>query len=264
MRTSKHCLHVYALLLFSLFSVLPSNAQVGEHRDEFALGVNGGYVLSNVGFLPRIPQNMHGGVTGGLTVRYTSEKYFSSICAIVGEVNYARIGWKESILDINDQPVVNPQSNLPEEYQRDMNYIQVPVFARLGWGRERRGMQFFFQAGPQFGLFLSESTKANFDLNKPHLEKRVSLISSALENASDVYHKPAEHKFDYGIAAGLGLEFSNPAFGHIMLEGRYYYGLGDIYGNSKRDYFGRSNFGNIVIKLTYLRDIRKSANSRIK
>ena len=75
---------------------------------------------------------------------------------------------------------------------------------------------------------------------------------------------PIQRKFDYGIAAGLGLEYSHPKFGHIMLEGRYYYGLGDIFDNSKRDYFGRSNLGNIVVKLTYLFDIRRSDNSKIK
>jgi hypothetical protein len=67
-----------------------------------------------------------------------------------------------------------------------------------------------------------------------------------------------ENKFDYGITAGVGLEYSNPHIGHILLEGRYYYGLGDMYGNSKRDYFGRSNFSNIIIKVTYLFDIMKT------
>ena len=38
---------------------------------------------------------------------------------------------------------------------------------------------------------------------------------------------------------------------------RYYYGLGNIYGDSKRDYFGSSNFGTITIKLTYLFDITR-------
>ncbi len=43
--------------------------------------------------------------------------------------------------------------------------------------------------------------------------------------------------------------------GHFMLEGRYYYGLSDIYGNSKKDVFSRSNNGTIVAKLSYLFDI---------
>ena len=49
------------------------SAQVGEHRNELAVGVNAGYVLSTVGFTPRVPQSQHGGLTGGLSFRYTSE-----------------------------------------------------------------------------------------------------------------------------------------------------------------------------------------------
>ena len=67
-----------------------------------------------------------------------------------------------------------------------------------------------------------------------------------------------------GIAGGLGLEFSHRKLGHFMLEGRYYFGLGNIYGDSKRDYFARSNYGNIVVKLTYLFDIIKTKNDKIK
>lgn len=245
------------LVAFLLLSQLVATAQVGEHRSELAVGVNGGVVLSSVGFLPKVPQSQHQGLTGGFSFRYTSEKYFNSICAIVGEVNYARIGWKESILDVDDLPVINAVTGLAEEYQRDMNYIQVPVFARLGWGRERRGFQFFFQVGPQFGMFLSENTKMNFELRQRNSEKRTSPVIAQDTMA-------VEHKIDYGIAGGAGLEFSHPKLGHFLLEGRYYYGLGDIYGNSKRDYFARSNFSNITVKLTYLFDILKTKNPKIK
>ena len=40
-----------------------------------------------------------------------------------------------------------------------------------------------------------------------------------------------------------------------MLEGRYYYGLSDIFGNGKQDVFGRSANGTIAIRATYLFDI---------
>jgi hypothetical protein len=73
-----------------------------------------------------------------------------------------------------------------------------------------------------------------------------------------------QRPFDYGIAVGLGLEYSHPKVGHFLIEGRYYYGLGDIYKNSKRDYFGRSNLNNIVIKVSYLFDIKKTNNPKIK
>lgn len=245
-------------------------AQVGEHRSELAVGVNGGAVFSSVSFVPKVPQSQHVGIIGGLTARYTSEKYFNSICAIVGEVNYARVGWKESILTENDEPVLGWDTGEPEAYQRTLTYIQVPVLARLGWGRERRGLQFFFQAGPQFGYLLSESTDANFDLHDPNIYDRVSIVSSdyttdeGVQVGSGMYFMPVEHKFDYGIAAGLGLELSLSRFGHFLLEGRYYYGLGNLYGDTKRDYFARSNMGNIVVKLSYLFDLKRTVNAKVK
>lgn len=234
-----------------------AKAQIGDYRNEFAVGVNGGYVFSNIGFTPTVPQSQHTGLTGGLTLRYTSEKYFNSICAVVAEVNYTQLGWKEDIKTPDDEPVINAVTGLAESYQRDMTYLQIPVFARLGWGRERRGLQFFFQAGPQLGIFLNEKTKKNFEYSDINLSSRTSSII-----AQDTMS--VEHKVDYGIAAGLGLEFSIPHAGHLLLEGRYYYGLGDIYGNSKQDYFARSNISNIVIKMTYLFDLVKSKNTKIK
>ena len=195
---------------------------------------------------------MHGGLTGGFTVRYVCEKYFKSICAIQAEINFAQIGWKEKILDAKDASVPNANGEAMR-YSRTINYIQIPVMARLGWGREKKGMQFFFQAGPQFGLYISDSEDKNFDMDYAinHISERSN--STIAQDTMAV-----ENKFDYGIAAGLGMEYSIPHAGHIILEGRYYYGLGNIYGNSKRDYFGRSNFGNIVIKMTYLFDITRT------
>ena len=75
---------------------------------------------------------------------------------------------------------------------------------------------------------------------------------------------PVENKFDYGIAVGAGLEFSKKKIGHFLLEGRYYYGLGNIYGNSKSDVFGKSNNSSIIVKMSYLFDIVKTKNPKIK
>lgn len=255
-------LMILCILLFS-----PARAQIGEYRNEFAVGVGGGITMSTAGFTPEIPQEQLIGKTFGLTFRYTGEKYFKSICAVVAELNYAEVGWKERIWDRNDEPVINSQTGLAEEYSRIINYLQVPFLARMGWGRERRGFQAFFEIGPQLGFYLSEKTEANFDLDRPNVTNRVSHVSGpdiGEYHYSNMYHKPIENKFDYGITAGLGLEFSNPHVGHFMIEGRYYFGLGNMYGNSKRDYFAKSNLYNIVIKATYLFDIVKSKNPKIK
>ena len=251
-----------------------ATAQVGERRTDFAFGINGGYVMSNMAFVPTVPQGMLGGTTFGVTARYTCEKYFKSICAVVAEVNYAQIGWKENILTMEDQPVplhTDPSQSL--YYSRKMNYVQVPLLARLGWGRERNGFQGFIQLGPQFGFFLNDKADTNFNVRDPAFNPNIKDGKYSEEyqyagiRASNVVAQDSmavENKFDYGIAVGAGLEFSNRHVGHFIIEGRYYYGLGNIYGSTKRDYFGRSNFGNIVIKFTYLFDIIRTKNPKIK
>lgn len=245
-------------IFYFLFS--PARAQVGEYRTDFAIGGSAGYMLSNVGFIPEVPQGMLGGLTGGFTMRYTCEKYFKSICALVAEVNVAQTGWKEDIKDADRQPVYyeDDKNKLnPLSYERKMTYLQVPLMARMGWGRERKGFQFFFQVGPQVGVFLGESTSTNVVPGKQTLNTRTSQVTAQDTMA-------VEKKFDYGIAGGIGLEFSHRKLGHFLIEGRYYYGLGDIYGNSKSDYFGRSNLGQIVIKATYLFDLVRTKNDKIK
>lgn len=241
------------LCIISLLMLFPlsSLAQVGEHRSDLAIGVNGGYMLSNVGFVPKVNQTFHGGYTGGLSFRYVCEKYFNSICSIYAELNYAQMGWKEDILDREDQPVINEETQQAESFSRTLNYVQLPIFARLGWGREQKGVQFYFQAGPQLGYYLSDKVTKNFELDKRNSWKR----------ANDEVHQDTmavENKLDYGIAAGIGMEYSFPKLGHLMLEARYYYGLGNIYKDTKRDYFGKSNNSSIIVKLTYLFDLKKT------
>ena len=262
------------LLILVIGLAMKAAAQVGEYRTDFAVGFNAGYVLSKVNFVPTVPQDYLAGKSIGFTARYTCEKYFNSICAVTAEVNYAQIGWKERIWDQQDQPVplhTDPTQNLV--YSRKMNYIQVPLLARLGWGRERNGFQAFIHLGPQFGFFLNDKAETNFDVRDPAFNPNIidnefgPDYQYAGKRASHVVAQDTmavENKIDYGIAVGAGLEFSNRHAGHFIIEGRYYYGLGNLYGSTKRDYFARSNFGNIIIKFTYLFDIVRTKNSKIK
>ena len=267
---------VVRVLLFHLFAFSPLyvSAQVGEYRKDLAVGFNGGVAMTSVALVPKVPQSMLNGPTFGLTARYTCEKYFSSICAIAVELNYTQLGWKENILDYDNQPVpLHTDETQTLNYARKINYIQVPLLARLGWGRERSGFQFFIQLGPQVGFYMNDQVESNFDVHDPafnpviidgkyspeyqYANKRVSHVV-----AQDTL--AVENKIDYGIDLGAGLEFSNRHLGHFIVEGRYYYGLGNIFGNTKRDYFGRSNFGSIIVKFTYLFDIIRTKNSKIK
>lgn len=235
-----------AAICFPLFA----HAQIGEHRNTLSIGANAGYNLTSIRFTPKVLQGMKGGTNIGFTARYSVEKYFATIASIQAEVNYSQMGWKEDIRDMNNQPVINSVTKQAEEYERTINYIQIPLFAHLAWGKENKGFNFFLNAGPQFGVYMSESTKTNFDWASRNVDDRSNKVV-----AQDTMS--VENKIDYGIAAGLGVEWATKKLGRFTLEARYYYGLGNIYGDSKRDYFGSSNYGTITIKLGWLVDIMR-------
>ena len=204
------------VIIISHFSFLipHSSAQVGEFRKDLAVGINGGVAMSSVSFVPTVPQTMLNGPTFGLTARYTCEKYFSSICAVVAELNYTQMGWKEKILDMDDQPVplhTDPSQTL--HYARKINYIQVPMLARLGWGRERNGLQFFIQLGPQLGFYVSDKSESNFDVRDPAFNPKIENgkfspdYQYANKRVSHVVAQDSmaiENKIDYGIALAGG------------------------------------------------------------
>ena len=240
LRTLKYCL----TLVLCLTACVNANAQIGEARTTISVGVNGGIVMNTVGFDPTIKQKQHIGPTFGVTLRMMSEKYFNTYCALQMELNYAQLGWNEDIYSSADEP-------LPDTYQRHMNYIQLPVFARLAWGRETRGLMGYFMAGPQLGYCYGESTAQSdtWTLNAYGNPDRPNGLVAQ-------YSMPLENKFDYGITAGAGIEL-HTKIGHFMIDGRYYYGLSDLYGNGKSDTFARSNNNTITVKFTYLIDIRK-------
>ena len=46
------------LLVAMLFATCATlQAQIGSHRNDLSVGVNGGYVMNSVGFDPKVPQN---------------------------------------------------------------------------------------------------------------------------------------------------------------------------------------------------------------
>lgn len=236
---------VKSLLIAAVLTVaiaLPSVAQVGELRHNFSVGINGGVNLNKASFTPTIKQESLMGMTGGITARYISEKYFSMICGAQVEVNFSQRGWDElfETTDEKGQTVKDPI----REYTRKMNYIDVPFLAHLAFGREK-GLQFFIHAGPQIGFLIGESEeKRNIDMN------------TLTDTQKAVYGGKIKNKFDYGIAGGGGIELKTKKAGNLLLEGRYYFALSDFYATTKKDYFSRAAHGTVSIKLTYLFDLR--------
>lgn len=228
-------------------SVLPAAAQIGEARSNLSVGINGGVNLNSVSFTPSIKQNSLMGITGGVTARYISEKYFAMICGAQVELNVSQRGWDQLFetvsLDANGYEVTSKDPS--KTYTRKMTYIDIPFLAHLAFGRDR-GLQFFVHAGPQIGFLISESETINgIDMNT------LSNTQKAL------YGVKIQNKFDYGIAGGGGVELRTRKAGSFIVEGRYYFALSDFYSTTKKDYFARAAHSTITIKFAYLFDLKK-------
>ncbi len=221
-----------ALTIALLLAILPAKAQIGDLRNEFSMGFGGGMGTSSVSFVPTIKQTLSPGITGGLIMRYTSEKYFWMVSAAQLEINFSQRGWTELIDDGSGN-----------EYTRVINYVEIPFFTHLGVGREYRGFQGYLNVGPQIGFSLGDKEyyggKLPWDVtNRPN-------------SVTEQYGKKLDNKFEYGIAGGVGVELKT-GIGAFAIEGRYYFGLSDIFNNSKKDYFARSANSTISLRAAYL------------
>ena len=231
------------LLTFALLLTVMAYGQIGERRAQLTVGASGGLMFNTVDFDPTIKQTQHSGPTFGVTLRYTCEKYFSTVCAVQIELNYSQLGWKENILNSSGQA-------LADTYSRNMGYLQLPFMARLSWGKEKGGLMFFILLGPQFGYYLtgSEDKGSSWTLNDDGNPDRPNSVYQQ-------YGMKPDHKLDYGLTGGLGLELNTKKGKHYIIEGRYYYGLSDIFNNGKKDVFSRSANTTIQAKFAYLFDI---------
>ena len=223
--------HRLILFLILALASLTSAAQIGDPRNTLSLGVSGGMGTSEVSFVPSIKQTLSLGPTFGVSLRHVSEKYFFLICGTQIECNFASRGWTELI-----------EAGSGNEYTRIANYVEVPFLAHLGFGREFRGVQGHINMGPQVAYLLSE--REIYGGQKPWD------VSNRPNQVTEQYGKAIENKLDYGITASLGLELRT-GMGNFGIEGRYYFGLGNIYGITKKDYFGRCANSTISVRATY-------------
>lgn len=224
----------YLLSVILMTVCAAASAQLGEIHHNFAVGGSAGLNFSNVAFEPTIKQGRETGFNAGLTARYISEKYFSILAGVQVEVNFSCRGWKEDLEDEGNN-----------SYSRSTSYIEIPFLAHLAFGKNvsERSSRFFINGGPQLGVFLSEKENQCEDWD-------MSLHRGVREQ----YGKMTENKIDYGIAAGIGGDI-NTRVGHFIVEGRMFFGLGNIYKDTKKDYFGRSANNYLSLRVAYLVDI---------
>lgn len=212
-----------------LVQVALTNADAQTHyNSNVQLGVKGGADLSLMFFNPSVSQDMKPGMLAGVMVRYVEEAHFG----IIAECNFVQRGWKEKFAD-------NPSLR----YSRTVSYIEIPVLAHMYFGRRGR---FFANLGPQIGFRISDKVSSNFDYAHasavegfPHTHRTIQ------------YTEPVKQKLDYGICIGLGGEFSVHPRHALSVEARFYYGLGNLFGASRKDNFNGSNSMYLAFSLGY-------------
>lgn len=207
------------LLLIFFISLIPIFSYSQTHySSNVAIGVKGGVDLSRVFFNPSVHQKFNLGYTAGFSFRYVEENHFG----LIAELNFAQRGWKEDFEDA------------PYNYARTLDYMDLGVYAHIFFGSRGR---FFFNAGPQVGLFMGDKTKANFNPREmaslPDFPYRNRINEQMLMEVTQ--------KFDYGISVGLGAELNLNKINSIAIEGRFYYGLGNIFPSKRADTFSASN-----------------------
>lgn len=222
----KKLLHI---ILFTLILGIV-NAQSNAFEKELYIGFGGGALSSSIDFQPSKLQLFNMGMHAGVSAKYITEKNLGLLL----ELNYVQKGWEEEFED-------NPEY----QYNRALHYLELPFMTHIYFGNKVR---FVINAGPQISFLFADNTTIN-DSFKNYLEGAVDIDPNHPSVAQ--YHSDLK-RFDYGITGGAGIEFKS-GIGNFQLEGRYYFGLGDIFENrkSKDNIFSRSANRNIVAKLTY-------------
>lgn len=212
---------VIATTMIGLAALNGTQAQ-DTFKRELSLGASFGTTFSKVSFAPtKVQQKMKLGYTGGLTLRWITEKNLG----LQAELNFIQQGWNE---EFEEQPQY--------QYSRTINYMELPILTHIYFGNKR--FRVFVNLGPKIGYAFSEKTDEN--------------LNGANPNTENTQHNMAvEKKFDWGLCGGPGIELRT-GIGTFLLEGRYYYALGDIFNSRKEDYFSKSSSQVISAKLTYM------------
>lgn len=216
------------LFLLTALAALFTSAQT-HYEGTLAVGGKAGMSLSRVNFNPTVQQAMLPGMTAGAMFRYIEENNFG----LVAELNVTQRGWKEAF----DESDYN--------YSHRLTYLELPIMTHIFFGNQR--VKGFFNLGPEINVMLGDGIKSNFSyqdasaldyfINDPrHIEQMTLKV---------------KNKLDYGICGGAGMELGINPKHSLLLEGRFYYGLTDVFPNHKTDIFSSSNSMTITVTLGY-------------
>lgn len=203
------------------------NAQ-SHYVSKVSIGAKAGITMSKMSFSPSTKQSFVLGKTAGVTFKYWEERNFG----LIAEINYEQRGWKENF------------EEAPYEYERHLDYIQIPLLTSIFFGSNT--VKGFVNLGPEIGFMIGTSYSSNFDVTNVGAYPDFP----PLRMTDQLWMEPS-NKFDYGISGGAGVEFTIKRRNIINLEARYYFGIGNIFPDDRRDTFSASRGMSIMVTLGY-------------
>ncbi len=211
-------------------TALPALKAQRMYAPDFSLGARVGATISNMAWQPSVRQKMTEGFTVGITARYTEEKLFG----LMADLNITQRGWAEKF---EDTPELS--------YRRQFTYVQLPVMTHIYFGsRTFRG---FVNLGPSIGYMISDKITSNFAYTD-----LASVKNFPRDRRTEQLTLPVYRKFDYGIIGGLGMELRLKRKHSFMVEGRFYYGIANVFSSKRGDTFGASRTMSIEVTAAYL------------
>lgn len=215
--------------ILAVVAALLATAQT-HYEGNISVGGKAGATLSSVNFNPTVQQVMLPGFTAGVMFRYIEEKNFG----LIAELNVTQRGWKENFEESN------------YKYNHSFTYLELPIMTHIYFGSRR--VKGFFNLGPEINVMLGDDIKSNFSYQDAAVLDYFLNDTRHIEQMS----MKVDNRLDYGICAGAGLELGLNSKHSLLLEGRFYYGLTDVFPNHKTDIFSSSNSMTIMVTLGYL------------
>ncbi len=217
-----------AFIIIAVLAALPITAQT-HYEGTIAVGGKAGATFSKVNFNPSVQQSMLPGITAGAMFRYIEEKNFG----LIAELNVTQRGWKEAYDDAD------------YNYSHRFTYLELPIMTHIFFGNQR--VKGFFNLGPELNIMLGDGISSNFDY------QQAASMDYFVKNARHIEQMTMKinNRLDYGICGGAGMEINLNAKQSLLLEGRFYYGLTDVFSSHKTDVFSSSNSMTVMVTLGY-------------
>lgn len=237
---------IQALLLAGM---LASAGEAGA--EEVRLGLKGGLAIPNIsggndnafsaGYGSRLAANF------GVLAEFGLTNLFS----VQGELNFAGQGGKRDGLQAITVPTelqsqVPPGTTLYANYESEaiLNYLELPVLAKFGWGQRWR----LYVDGGVFGGLLLNARNETSGTSPIFMDKGgTTMVAPPQSFDASTTVTDDLKRFNFGLAGGGGLAFRTGRH-EVMLDLRGAYGLTNIQKDAAN---GQNHTGSAVVSLGY-------------